>query len=162
MKIKDFFIYTTILTFLLLLPVIIYPQTDRVPEEKKLAGINLGITRDEVIKILGEPEEETQVVGPSSGISYLFMGYKSQGILVVIEDSQVSLISIFSPCKAKTSGGLSVGDKLSAAKDLYGSGIKESMGESSKFIFPDYNLSIKGAKGTVIITEISIGKIDIY
>ena len=115
-----------------------------------------------MIEILGEPEEETQVIGPRTGLVYNFMNYSSQGLLVILEDSLVSLVTIFPPCEAKTARGLGLGDELSRAKDLYGSGIKQSLGEVSKFSFPEHNISIKGARGTLIINEISIGDIKIY
>ncbi len=125
--------------------------------EKELAGIRLGLQKADVINCLGEPQGETLIVAPGTGIVYDFMDYRQNGILVILKDSIVSSVSIFSPCKSKTSKGLAVGDNLSVAKKLYGNSIKQSLGYASKFFFPEYNLTVKGLKGTVIITEIIIG-----
>ena len=130
--------------------------------ETELAGIKLGMLKANVIEILGEPEEDTFVVTPRTGNVYDFMNYPTQGILVVLEDSIVSMITISNPCEARTLKGLGLGDELSKAKELYGKGIKEALGDVSKFLFVDYNISIKGLKGTVIISEITLGNIDIY
>jgi len=137
-------------------------QVNRVTVETELAGVKLGITKDKVVEILGEPEEEILVIGPRTGLVYDFMNYPSKGILVVLGDARVSLVTISSPCEAKTAKGLALGDELSKAKELYGKGIKESLGEVSKFSFPEYNVSVKGKKGTVIISEITRGDIKIY
>ncbi|MEQ8173106.1 MAG: hypothetical protein ABRQ38_29750 [Candidatus Eremiobacterota bacterium] len=125
--------------------------------EKELAGIRLGLQKADVINCLGEPQGESLIVAPGTGIVYDFMDYRQKGILVILKDSIVSSVSIFSPCKSKTSKGLAVGDNLSVAKKLYGNSIKQSLGYASKFFFPEYNLTVKGLKGTVIITEIIIG-----
>ena len=125
--------------------------------EKELAGIRLGLQKADVINCLGEPQGESLIVAPGTGIVYDFMDYRQKGILVILKDSIVSSVSIFSPCKSKTSKGLAVGDNLSVAKKLYGNSIKQSLGYASKFFFPEYNLTVKGLKGTVVITEITIG-----
>ncbi len=128
-----------------------------IKSEKELAGIRLGLLKSDVINCLGEPQSETLIVAPGTGIVYDFMDYRQRGILVILKDSRVSSVSIFSPCKSKTSKGLAVGDNLSVAKKLYGNSVKQSLGYASKFYFPEYNLTVKGLKGTVIITEITIG-----
>ncbi|MEQ8189204.1 MAG: hypothetical protein ABRQ39_14620 [Candidatus Eremiobacterota bacterium] len=130
---------------------------ETIKPEKELAGVRLGLSKPDVINCLGEPQSETLIVAPGTGIVYDFMDYRYTGILVILKDSAVSSVSIFSPCKSKTAGGLAIGDNLSVAKKLYGKSIKQSLGYASKFFFPEYNLTVKGLKGTVIITEITIG-----
>lgn len=130
--------------------------------ENELAGIKLGSSFDTVTAILGECKEKNIIVTPWNGISYNFCIYNSSGILLVIKENKVIFVNITSPCKSKTSKGLSIGDKLSKAKELYGKGIKQSLGSKTQFIFPEYNLSVKGKKGTTVITDISIGEVKIY
>mgnify|MGYP006966066879 FL=1 len=130
---------------------------ETIKPEKELAGVRLGLLKTDVINCLGEPQGETLIVSPGTGIVYEFMDYRYSGILVILKDSRVSSVSIFSPCKSKTSKGLAIGDNLSVAKKLYGNSVKQSLGYASKFFFPEYNLTVKGLKGTVVITEITIG-----
>jgi hypothetical protein len=130
--------------------------------ENELAGIKLGSSFDMVTNILGECKEQNVIVTPWNGVAYNFFIYKSSGILIVIKENQVIFVNITSPCKAKTFKGLAIGDKLSKAKELYGKGVKQSLGSKTQFIFPEYNLSVKGKKGTTVITDISIGKVKIY
>lgn len=135
---------------------------ETIKSEHELAGVRLGLLKTDVINLLGEPQSESLIVAPGTGIVYDFMDYRHSGILVILKDSRVSSVSIFSPCKSKTGKGLVVGDNLSVAKKLYGNSVKESLGYASKFFFPEYNLTVKGLKGTVIITEITIGNGSIY
>jgi hypothetical protein len=137
-----------------------YAET--VKTEMELAGVRLGLSKSDVINVLGEPVSESLIVAPGTGIVYDFMDYRHSGILVILKDSNVSSVSIFSPCKSKTRKGLAIGDNLSVAKKLYGNSVKKSLGYASKFFFPEYNLTVKGLKGTVIITEITIGSGEIY
>ena len=135
---------------------------ETIKSEHELAGVRLGLLKTDVINLLGEPQSESLIVAPGTGIVYDFMDYRHSGILVILKDSRVSSVSIFSPCKSKTDKGLAIGDNLSVAKKLYGNSVKESLGYASKFFFPEYNLTVKGLKGTVIITEITIGNRSIY
>ena len=50
---------------------------------------------------------------------------------------------------------------MAETRDTVPKGLKETMGDVTKIYFPDYNVAIKGAKGTVIIKEISLGQIKI-
>ncbi|HPZ07631.1 MAG TPA: hypothetical protein PL110_05925 [Candidatus Eremiobacteraeota bacterium] len=146
--------------FFFILSSSVYGETGKI--EKELAGIKLGLSRADVINLLGKPEGETLIIGPRTFLVYDFMDYTSQGILLVLRDGSVSFINIFFPCMAKTAKGIAIGDNLSDVKNLYGSSVKISIGYASIFTFPEYNISVKGLKGTIVITEIILGKFEIY
>jgi hypothetical protein len=138
-----------------------YTENNSIKPEMEIADVRLGLGRADLIKIIGTPESESVIIAPRTGIVYNFMNYQHSGILVILKDNVVSCVSIFFPCKAKTSKGIAIGDNLDRAKKFYGNYVKESIGYASKFSFPEYNLSVKGLKGTVTITEITIGTFDL-
>jgi hypothetical protein len=121
-----------------------------IKSEKETCRYQTGLLKSDVINCQGEPQSETLIVAPGTGFVYDFMDYRAAWYSCHIKRQQGFFGDYFSPCKSKTSKGLAVGDNLSVAKKLYGNSVKQSLGYASKFYFPEYNLTVKGLKGTLL------------
>ncbi len=92
------------------------------PDGEKLAGIALGDSLADVIKLLGEPEKKTEPVEePATGYKVQQYIYKTKGIKVSLDlnDKKVIFVSIESPCVKGTLRDVKIGDPESKVRKNY-------------------------------------------
>ena len=88
------------------------------PVGEKLAGIGIGDSVPTVIKLLGQPEQKS-VMNYDPEVNIQRYTYKSKGIELEFSKDKVSYITVTSPCKKETSGGIKIGDTADKVKKTY-------------------------------------------
>jgi hypothetical protein len=90
------------------------------PAGEKLAGIGIGDSVSTVIKLLGQPEQKRVMnYDPDPEVTIQRYTYKSKGIELDFSKDKVSYITVTSPCKNGTSGGIKIGDTADKVKKTY-------------------------------------------
>ena len=109
-------------------------------EKESIGGIKLGININVVESLIGSPSEKTEPTEwGADGLNHQTFKYSSQGIeldLIQKPDSSfsVDMITVTSPCKYKTTGGIGIDSGIEDVKKAYLSYIDPNTSNENEII----------------------------
>jgi hypothetical protein len=85
----------------------------------------IGMTRQEVVAVLGEDANPDAVGGPEPAQCDQFRPERApEGVLLMLEQGRLTRISLSAPAQVETEGSLAVGDPASAVRSHYGDRVR--------------------------------------
>lgn len=109
-------------------------------EKESIGGVKLGINIKAVESLIGSPNEKTEItIWGADGLNHQTVKYSTQGIeldLIQKPDSSfsVDMITVTSPCKYKTAGGIGIDSGLEDVKKAYLSYIDPTSSNENEII----------------------------
>lgn len=113
-------------------------------QNESLDNLKIGLLKDDVIKLLGEPNEKTETEFKSTDCEYhqTYM-YSTLGIKIDLigkneTNKAINTITIKSPCEFQTKKGISIGSSIDQIFKAYKDSINPDFSDSTSIVVGSY------------------------